>query len=57
MFPNFDPKPASPFNPFIKSQAQNHVPTTNLTYDAVLDRVNPIRLSFSPDGCSSGRRR
>src|SRR5882757_3088589 len=57
-FPNFDPKPTSPFNPFIKPQAQNRVPTaTGLTFDAVLDRVNPIRLSFSPDGRFSGRRR
>jgi hypothetical protein len=30
---------------------------TGLTFDAVLDRVNPIRLSFSPDGRFSGRRR
>jgi hypothetical protein len=57
-FPNLDLKPTSPFNPFIKPQAQNRVPTaTGLTFDAVLDRVNPIRLSFSPDGRFSGRRR
>jgi hypothetical protein len=57
-FPNLDPKPTSPLNPFIKPEAQNHVPTAiGITYDAVLDRVNPIRLSFSPDGRFSGRRR
>jgi hypothetical protein len=57
-FPNLDLKPTSPLNPFIKPQAQNRVPTaTGLTFDAVLDRVNPIRLSFSPSGRFSGRRR
>jgi len=57
-FPNLDLKPTIPLNPFIKPQAQNRVPTaTGLTFDAVLDRVNPIRLSFSPDGRFSGRRR
>jgi hypothetical protein len=57
-FPNLDPKPTSPLNPFIKPQAQNRVPAaTGLTFDAVLDRVDPIRLSFSPDRRFSGRRR
>ena len=57
-FPNLDPKPASPLNPFIKPQAQNRVPTaTSFTFDAVLDRANPISLSFSPNKLFSGRRR
>ncbi|MDX6464529.1 MAG: hypothetical protein QOH35_6078 [Acidobacteriaceae bacterium] len=57
-FPDLNPKPTSPLNPFIKSHAQNHVPTaTGITYDAVLDPINPIKLSFSPNGLFSGRRR
>jgi hypothetical protein len=57
-FRNLDPKPTSPLNPFIKPEAQNRVPTaTGLTFDAVLDRANPIRLSFSPNKLFSGRRR
>jgi hypothetical protein len=57
-FPNLDPKPASTLNPFIKPQAQNRVPTaTGVTFDAVLDQVNPIRLPFSPNRLFSGRRR
>jgi hypothetical protein len=57
-FPNLDPAPTSPLNPFIKPEALNRVPAaTGMTYDAVLDRTNPIRLSFSPDRRFSGRRR
>ncbi len=57
-FPNLDLKPASPLNPFIKPEAQNCVPAaTGLTFDAVLDRVNPISLSWAPNGLFSGRRR
>jgi hypothetical protein len=57
-FPNLDPRPTSPLNPFIKPEAQNRVPTpTGLIFDAVLDTANPIRLSFSPNGRFSGRRR
>jgi hypothetical protein len=57
-FPNLDPKPTSPLNPFIKPEAQNRVSTaTGIIFDAVLDRVNPISLSFSPNGLFSGRRR
>jgi hypothetical protein len=57
-FPNLDPNPTSPLNPFIKPQALNRVPAaTNFAFDAVLDRANPIRLSFSPNGRFSGRRR
>jgi len=57
-FPNFAPKPTSHLNPFIKPEAQDRVPATiGLTFDAVLDPVNPISLSFSPNGLFSGRQR
>jgi hypothetical protein len=57
-FPNLDWNKTSPLNPFIKPEALNRVPAaTGMTYDAVLDRANPIRLSFSPNGRFSGRRR
>jgi hypothetical protein len=57
-FLNLDPKPTSPLNPFIRPEAQNPVPTaTGLRFDAALDLINPIRLSFSPDGRFSGKRR
>jgi hypothetical protein len=53
-----DRTPTSPLNPFIKPEALNRVPAaTGLTFDAVPDRANPIRLSFSPNGRFSGRRR
>jgi hypothetical protein len=56
-FPNFDPKPAGPLNPFIKPEAQNRVPTaTDRTFDALLDLANPIKLSFSPNKLFPGRR-
>ena len=55
-FLNLDVKPTTPLNPFIKPEAQNRVPTaTGLTFDAVLDLANPIRLSWAP-GLFSGRR-
>jgi hypothetical protein len=55
---NPDRNQTSPLNPFIKPEALNRVPAaTGLTFDAVLDRANPIRLSFSPNGRFSGRRR
>ena len=42
----------------IKPEALNRVPAaTGMIFDAVLDRANPIRLSFSPNGRFSGRRR
>jgi hypothetical protein len=57
-FPNLDRNQTSPLNPFIKPEALNRVPAaTGLTFDAVLDRANPIRVSFSPNGRFSGRRR
>jgi hypothetical protein len=57
-FPNLDPNPTSPLNPLIKPEALNRVPAaTSFAFDAVLDRANPIRLSFSPNGRFSGRRR
>jgi hypothetical protein len=55
---NLDRSQTSPLNPFIKPEALNRVPdATGLTFDAVLDRANPIRLSFGPDKRFSGRRR
>jgi hypothetical protein len=55
---NLDRGQTSPLNPFIKPEALNRVPAaTGLTVDALLDRATPIRLSFSPNGRFSGRRR
>jgi hypothetical protein len=55
---NLDRDQTSPLNPFIKPEALNRVPAaTGLTVDALLDRANPVRLSFSPNGRFSGRRR
>ena len=55
---NLDRNQTSLLNPFIKPEALNRVPAaTGFALDAVLDRVNPIRLSFSPNGRFSGRRR
>jgi len=57
-FPNLDRNQTSPLNPFIKPEPLNRVPAaTGMTYDAVLDRANPIRLSWAPNGRFSGRRR
>jgi hypothetical protein len=57
-FLNLDPNPTRSFNPFINPEAQNRVPAaTGFTFDTVLAPVNPIRLSFSPNGRVSGRRR
>jgi hypothetical protein len=48
----------TPLNPFIKPPALNRVPAaTDFVFDAVLDRVNPIRLSWAPNGRFSGKRR
>jgi hypothetical protein len=55
---NLDRNQTSPLNPSIKPEALNRVPAaTSFAFDAVLDRANPIRLSFSPNGRFSGRRR
>ena len=55
---NPDRNQTSPLNPFIKPEALNRVPAaTGLTFDAVVDTANPIRLSFSPNGRFSRRRR
>jgi hypothetical protein len=57
-FPNLDRNQPTPLNPFIKPEALNRVPAaTGLTFDALLDLANPIRLSFSPNGRFPGRRR
>ena len=46
-----------PLNPFVKPEALNHVQPTDFAFDAILDRAIPSRLSFSPNGRFSGRRR
>jgi hypothetical protein len=57
-FPNLYRNQTGPLNPFIKPEALNRVPdTTGFALDAILDRANPSRLSFSPDLRFSGRRR
>jgi hypothetical protein len=57
-FPSLGLKPAGPLNPFIKPEAQNCVPTaTGITFDAVLEQVHPISLSWAPNGLFSARRR
>jgi hypothetical protein len=56
-FPNLDRNRTSPLNPFIKPEALNRVPeATGFAFEAILDRANPIRLSFSGDRRFSGRR-
>jgi hypothetical protein len=56
--PNFDWNEPSPVNPFINPPKLNRVPAaTDLVFDAVLDKANSVRLSFSPDKRFSGRRR
>jgi hypothetical protein len=55
---SLDRNQISPLNPFIKPEALNRVPAASgLTFDAVLDLANPIRLSFSPNRPVSGQRR
>jgi len=57
-FSNLGRNQTSSLNPFIKPEVLNRVPgATGSVFDAVLDRANPIRLSFSPNGRFSGRRR
>jgi hypothetical protein len=56
--PNLDRNQPSIANPFINPVRLNRVPdATDLVFDAVLDRGNSLRLSFSPDKRFSGRRR
>jgi hypothetical protein len=56
-FPNLGNQP-SPVNPFINPGSPNWVPdATGHVFDAVLDRGNSLRLSFSPDKRFSGPRR
>jgi hypothetical protein len=56
--PNLDPNQPSIANPFINPEKLNRVPdATDYVFDAVLDRANPIRLSFSPDRRFTGWRR
>jgi hypothetical protein len=56
--PNLDRNQPSIANPFINPEKLSRVPdATDLVFDAVLDKANPIRLSFSPDRRFSGRRR
>jgi hypothetical protein len=57
-FPNLDRNQPSVANPFINPERLNRVPdATDCVFDAVLDRGNSLRLSFSPDKRFSGRRR
>ncbi len=54
---NLDRNQPSPVNPFINPEKLNWVPdATGHIFDAVLDRGNSLRLSFSPDKRFSGRR-
>jgi hypothetical protein len=56
--PNLDGNQTSPLNPFINPVSLNRVPeATGFAFDAVLDRVNPIRLSRAQNRRFSGRRR
>ncbi len=56
--PNLDRPQPSLANPFINPERLNRVPAaTGHVFDAVLDRGNSLRLSFSPDKRFSGRRR
>ena len=55
--PNLDQNQPSLANPFINPERLNRVPAaTGHVFDAVLDRGNSLRLSFSPDKRFSGRR-
>jgi hypothetical protein len=57
-FPILDRNQPSVANPFINPVRLNRVPdATDCVFDAVLDRGNSLRLSFSPDKRFSGRRR
>ena len=55
---NFDPNQPSLANPFVNPQPLSRVPdATGYVFDAVLDKGNSLRPSFSPDKRFSGRRR
>jgi hypothetical protein len=57
-FPYLDRNEPSQLNPFINPPKLNRVPgATDFVFDAVLDKANSVRLSFSPDKRFSGRRR
>jgi hypothetical protein len=57
-FPHFDRPQPSVFNPFINPVRLNRVPdATDYVLDAVLDKADSLRLSFSPDKPFSGPRR
>ena len=56
--PNLDRNHPSVANPFINPERLNRVPAaTDCVFDAVLDRGNSLRLSFSPDKRFSARLR
>jgi hypothetical protein len=58
LFPILDRNQPSVANPFVNPVRLNRVPdATDCIFDAVLDRGNSLRLSFSPDKRFSGRRR
>jgi hypothetical protein len=56
--PNLDRNQPSIANPFINPEKLNRVPdATGYAFDAVLDKANSLRRSFSPDRRFTGRRR
>jgi hypothetical protein len=56
--PNLDRNQPTLANPFINPEKLNRVPdATGYVFDAVLDKANSLRRSFSPDRRFSGRRR
>jgi hypothetical protein len=55
---DLDRNPISVANPFINPVAMNRVPeATNFDFNAVLNKANSVRHSFSPDRRFSGKRR
>jgi hypothetical protein len=55
---NLDRNQTSIANPFINPERLSRVPgATDFAFDAILDKANSVRLSFSPDKRFSGRRR
>jgi hypothetical protein len=56
--PSLDRNQTSLANPFINPERLSRVPgASDYVFDAVLDKANSVRLSFSPDKRFSGRRR
>jgi hypothetical protein len=58
MSPNLDRNQPTLANPFINPEKLSRVPdATDFAFEAVLDKANSLRRSFSPDRRFSGRRR